>query len=241
MNTMIGFGEAFTSSMTPRRRFSNSPRTPAPACSRPRSSMRSDTPCSAGGTSPEASRRAKPSTTAVLPTPASPVRIGLFCRRRVRMSMIWRISLSRPRIGSILPALACAVRSMVNWSSAAEPRGGIVGPSAAGPASPDAVAACASAVSALLAVIAAKSRFNRSGLIFSNCPDASRARRARVSSASSAHNRWPERTRDAPCSSDASSQACLLSSTMSGDSDGARELPVFSFSNARLRSVTKRP
>ncbi len=28
-----------------------------------------------------AMRRAKPSTTAVLPTPASPVRIGLFCRR----------------------------------------------------------------------------------------------------------------------------------------------------------------
>ena len=40
---------------------------------------------------------------------------------------------------------------------------------------------------------------------------------------------------------DASSHACLASSTMSGASDGARELPVFSFSSARLRSVTKRP
>ena len=51
-------------------------------------------------------RSAKPSTTAVLPTPASPVRIGLFWRRRVRMSMIWRISKSRPRTGSISPAFA---------------------------------------------------------------------------------------------------------------------------------------
>ena len=46
-------------------------------------------------------RAAKPSTTAVLPTPASPVRIGLFWRRRIRMSMIWRISSSRPSTGSI--------------------------------------------------------------------------------------------------------------------------------------------
>ena len=53
--------------------------------------------CSAGGTSPAAMRSAKPSTTAVFPTPASPVRIGLFCRRRIRISMTWRISMSRPR------------------------------------------------------------------------------------------------------------------------------------------------
>ena len=43
MNRMIGVGEAFTSSMTERRRFSNSPLTPAPACSKPRSSVRSCT------------------------------------------------------------------------------------------------------------------------------------------------------------------------------------------------------
>ena len=58
---------------------------------------------SGGGTSPLAMRSAKPSTTAVLPTPASPVRIGLFCRRRIRMSTIWRISSSRPTTGSISP------------------------------------------------------------------------------------------------------------------------------------------
>ena len=38
MNMMIGVGEDFTASMTPLRRFSNSPFTPAPACSRPMSS-----------------------------------------------------------------------------------------------------------------------------------------------------------------------------------------------------------
>ena len=71
-----------------------------------------------GGTSPRAMRCAKPSTTAVLPTPASPTRIGLFWRRRIRMSTIWRISSSRPTIGSILPLRACSVRSMVNCFSA---------------------------------------------------------------------------------------------------------------------------
>ena len=70
-----------------------------------------DTSFSGGGTSPRAMRSAKPSTTAVLPTPASPVRIGLFWRRRIRMSMIWRISSSRPVTGSISPSRARAVRS----------------------------------------------------------------------------------------------------------------------------------
>ena len=45
----------------------------------------------------------------------------------------------------------------------------------------------------------------------------------------------------APCSTEASSQACLTMSTISGDSAGARALPVFSWSSARFRSVIKRP
>src|SRR5512137_2568697 len=73
MKRMIGFGLAFTSSMTDFRRFSNSPFTPAPACSRPRSSVRRITPCSAGGTSPLAILMARPSTTAVLPAPGQDV------------------------------------------------------------------------------------------------------------------------------------------------------------------------
>ena len=39
---------------------------------------------------------------------------GLFCRRRVRMSMTCRISKSRPSTGSILPFLAFSVRLTVN-------------------------------------------------------------------------------------------------------------------------------
>lgn len=109
---------ACTSSMTARRRCSNSPFMLAPACSRPTSSVRSCTSFNAGGTSPRAMRCAKPSTTAVLPTPASPTRIGLFWRRRIRMSTTWRISSSRPMIGSSLPSRACAVRSVVNFFSA---------------------------------------------------------------------------------------------------------------------------
>ena len=76
-------------------------------------------------------RNANPSTTAVLPTPASPVRMGLFCRRRVRMSMTWRISASRPSTGSILPLLALPVRSTVYWS-----RLGVLPPPGFGPPSP---------------------------------------------------------------------------------------------------------
>ena len=113
MNRMIGLGLAWTSSITERRRCSNSPFMLAPACSRPTSSVRSSTSLRLGGTSPRAMRWAKPSTTAVLPTPASPIRMGLFWRRRMRMSTTWRISSSRPTIGSILPERAWSVRSVV--------------------------------------------------------------------------------------------------------------------------------
>ena len=77
MNRMIGVGELCTSSITERRRCSNSPFIDAPACIRPISSAQSLTSRSGGGTSPAAMRWANPSTTAVLPTPASPVRIGI--------------------------------------------------------------------------------------------------------------------------------------------------------------------
>ena len=116
-------GLCWTSSMTERRRCSNSPFIEAPACISPISSACSRTPRSAGGTRPATSACAKPSTTAVLPTPASPVRIGLFWRRRISTSMIWRISSSRPTIGSILPLSACAVMSMENRPSAVCPPG----------------------------------------------------------------------------------------------------------------------
>ena len=49
MNRMIGVGDALTSSMTDFSRFSNSPLTPAPACNRPRSSVRTAMFFIAGG------------------------------------------------------------------------------------------------------------------------------------------------------------------------------------------------
>jgi len=66
-------------------------------------------------------RWAKPSTTAVLPTPASPVRIGLFWRLRSSTSINWRISRSRPQIGSIAPSRASSVKSTVYCASAEPP------------------------------------------------------------------------------------------------------------------------
>ena len=118
MKRMIGFAEACTSSMTERSRFSNSPFMLAPAWSSPTSRTQSCTSFSEGGTSPLAIRSAKPSATAVFPTPASPVRMGLFWRRRIRMSMTCRISSSRLVTGSIWPARARAVRSEAKRLSA---------------------------------------------------------------------------------------------------------------------------
>ena len=70
------------------------------------------------GTSPETMRWARPSTIAVLPTPGSPIRTGLFLVRRERTWMTRRISSSRPMTGSSLPCSAASVRSRPNFSSA---------------------------------------------------------------------------------------------------------------------------
>ena len=105
-----------TSAITDFKRFSNSPLTLAPACNKPKSRLRTATSLNGSGTSPDAIRRAKPSTTAVLPTPASPVNIGLFWRRRIRISIICLISSSRPRTASIFPCLAASVKLTVNLS-----------------------------------------------------------------------------------------------------------------------------
>ena len=117
MNRMIGLGEALTSSITPLRRRSNSPLTLAPACNKPMSRDSNSTPFNTCGTSPAAIREARPSTIAVLPTPASPTTIGLFLRRRARMSTICRIEPSRHSTGSSLPSRACWVRLWVKRCS----------------------------------------------------------------------------------------------------------------------------
>ena len=64
------------------RRSSNSPRYLAPAISAPRSSETTCFSLSVSGTSPRTIRWARPSTIAVLPTPGSPIRTGLFLVRR---------------------------------------------------------------------------------------------------------------------------------------------------------------
>src|SRR3546814_862148 len=135
--------------------------------------FRSETSLRGGGTAPAAILSAKPSTTAVLPTPASPVRIGLFCRRRIRMSTICRISSSRPTIGSISPLRACSVRSTVNcfrasclpiWAGAIAP---LASPGTAPPLSDDPSCA-ASASSGEPPTISANPSVSVSTLIFSN-------------------------------------------------------------------------
>ncbi len=92
MKRMIDLGEDLISSKTPLRRRSNSPLTEAPASRRPMSRLSRVVSFSVCGTSPSLMRRASPSMTAVLPTPGSPTRMGLFLRLLARMATIWRIS-----------------------------------------------------------------------------------------------------------------------------------------------------
>ncbi len=65
---------------------------------------------STSGTLPSLILRASPSAIAVLPTPGSPTRSGLFfCRRQSTWMVRWT-SLSRPISGSILPSRALRLR-----------------------------------------------------------------------------------------------------------------------------------
>ena len=99
-------------------RSSNSPRYLAPATIDPRSSAMTRLPFSPSGTSPSMMRLASPSTMAVLPTPGSPIRTGLFLVRRDSTWMTRRISSSRPMTGSSLPSRAASVRSRPYLASA---------------------------------------------------------------------------------------------------------------------------
>ena len=105
---------------TPLRRSSNSPLYLAPAMSAPMSSSMTFLSLSPRGTSPFIIRHARPSTMAVLPTPGSPIRTGLFFVLRDRISMTRRISSSLPMTGSIFPSRTSCTRScpyLLNASS----------------------------------------------------------------------------------------------------------------------------
>ena len=107
-----------TSLRTALSRSSNSPRNLVPATSAPMSSAMTLRFWRLSGTSPETIRWARPSTIAVLPTPGSPIRTGLFLVRRLRTWTTRRISASRPMTGSILPLRASSTRSRPYFSSA---------------------------------------------------------------------------------------------------------------------------
>ena len=101
INRMISPSLFLTSSRTAFRRSSNSPRYFAPATRAPISSAKIFLFFKPSGTSPRTIRCARPSTTAVLPTPGSPIRTGLFFVFLDRMRITLRISESRPITGSI--------------------------------------------------------------------------------------------------------------------------------------------
>ncbi len=239
MNRMIGCALFFTSSITLFRRFSNSPFTLAPACSSPMSSTCSATPRNGGGTSSAAMRSARPSTTAVLPTPASPVMIGLFWRRRIRMSIAWRISASRPITGSILPSRARCVRLVVYVSSAGVFDGPVAGavPSAAGARPPSSVSPWRGSASLDPAMISSNLCFRSVTFTSANCDDIRCANCARSGAVSSASNRCPERMRPSCESSDAISHACSNSAIRCTENTGVRVLPVFRRVSSRSRSA----
>ena len=109
--SVISFSTAFS-------RSSNSPRYLAPATIEPRSRPITRLPFRPSGTSPSTMRWARPSTMAVLPTPGSPMRTGLFLVRRESTWITRRISSSRPMTGSIFPWRASAVRSRPYFSRA---------------------------------------------------------------------------------------------------------------------------
>ena len=105
---------SFSSAIIFFKRSSNWPRYFVPATTSERSSERMRLFSRKVGTFLSTMRWARPSTMAVLPTPDSPMRTGLFFVRRHRISMMRCISPSRPTSGSRRPSAASTVRSRVN-------------------------------------------------------------------------------------------------------------------------------
>ena len=114
---MMAFCASINSFMMVFRRSSNWPRYLVPATIKERSSCRMRLSASGGGTSPLAMRCASPSTMAVLPTPGSPIKTGLFLVRRQRIWIMRSSSFSRPTKGSSWLSRADWVRSRLNSES----------------------------------------------------------------------------------------------------------------------------
>ena len=107
-----------TSFMTALIRSSNWPRyfVPATIIARSKTTIRRSR--SSSGTPPSTISWARPSTIAVLPTPASPRRTGLFLVRRDSTWITRSISFWRPMTGSSFDCRARSVRSRPNESKA---------------------------------------------------------------------------------------------------------------------------
>ncbi len=98
------------------RRSSNSPRYLVPAIIEDRSRVTTLLPARISGTRFSMMRCARPSTIAVLPTPGSPIKTGLFLVRRDNTCMTRSISRLRPITGSRRPSLASWVKSRLKAS-----------------------------------------------------------------------------------------------------------------------------
>ncbi len=107
----ITSGWSRASAITLRTRSSKAPRCSVPPSRAPTLSSTIRLPARTAGSLPSAARMAIASTTAVLPTPASPTSTGLFLLLRASAWSTARISRRRPMIGPISPLRARAVRS----------------------------------------------------------------------------------------------------------------------------------
>ena len=116
MNRMISPALSTTSLTTPLRRSSNSPWYFAPAMRAPISREYTFLDFRFSGTCPFTMFWAMPSEMAVLPTPGSPTRMGLFLVRRERICSTRLISSSRPITGSNLPCEALSLRLIAKRS-----------------------------------------------------------------------------------------------------------------------------
>ena len=106
-----------TSSRIALTRSSNSPRYLVPATMQVKSTETILLYCRESGTSPFTIIWARPSATAVLPTPASPIKQGLFLLRRDKICTTRSSSRSLPITGSNIFSWAIQVKSLLNLSS----------------------------------------------------------------------------------------------------------------------------
>mmetsp|Transcript_67002 Transcript_67002/g.216591 ORF Transcript_67002/g.216591 Transcript_67002/m.216591 type:complete len:231 (+) Transcript_67002:893-1585(+) len=115
---MMTSPDSFISLMMFFKRSSNSPLYFEPDNSMPMSNWMMRLFLNISGTSPSTMRLARPSAMAVLPTPGSPMKTGLFFWRRARIWMARSISSSLPTNGSKAPSAHALVRSLPNSASA---------------------------------------------------------------------------------------------------------------------------